>query len=840
MSTLHTTTKRVYPRLVPNAKLAIVGEAPGMVEVARGEPFIGPSGKILSMLLGQRGISKSDVFITNVLKTTIESYGGKDVKKNDAAKFSRNFPREYEEALVELERELTHPDMDIQCVLAMGNLAVEALTGKKGITKHRGSVYFYVRKPDVKVVPCFHVTNTFRERATYFLIAHDIGVWKEESSSKEIHTTPYKAYIRPGFQQVISYLTNILNTPQRITYDIETSREELYCFGIGNTKEAMVIPFMYKNVNFWTLDQELEIMDLIAAILESEEHPKVAQNAIFDGSFMWMKYGIHPKMVDFDTMVAQAIIFPDLPKGLDMLTSLYTDLPYYKDEGKDWNNIRDDEAIWNYNAKDVIATARVMEAQAQLILKYHHEETFTRQMGLIPILTRMSVTGVPLDVKGMRERAAAFEDTESELQTKLNAIVKEKTKGELLELNPNSSQQMQDYFYDRLGIRPYRNKAGVITVDKLALKRLVKTHHLEEAQIIQDIKAKGKQRSTYLNMMVDEDWKFRCSYNPVGTDNGRISSSKNIFGKGTNFQNIPYAVRRYFNSHPDHFLTSIDLGQAENRIVAYVADDKSMTTAFEQGIDIHSRTGAMLATTFYGRKVTTEEVKRWHKEDQKAPIGDGSHTWRDWGKRSNHGLNYGFGYRAFSLMYQIPEPDAKFIVENYHNIYPDVRNSYQAQIIRMIEQDGYVLNLKGRRRYFLKSPVDSVKQEAYRLGFSVLPQSTVADIVAEAMFELEKMAIEGKVIPINQVHDSIGFDTPFSIGLSGYKEVVSRVVKILEQPLRWKSGPIFSIPADIAIGLNLGKRGDDNPLGLKEIKSSEIETAYNEVKHLWQEGLVTG
>ena len=52
----------------PNAKIMIVGEAPGRSEDMQGRPFVGPAGKILDRLLAGIGVERKSVFITSVLK----------------------------------------------------------------------------------------------------------------------------------------------------------------------------------------------------------------------------------------------------------------------------------------------------------------------------------------------------------------------------------------------------------------------------------------------------------------------------------------------------------------------------------------------------------------------------------------------------------------------------------------------------------------------------------------------------------------------------------------------------------------------------------------------------
>ncbi len=52
----------------PDARLMFVGEAPGRAEDAQGLPFVGPAGRLLDDLLGQIGLARADVYITNVVK----------------------------------------------------------------------------------------------------------------------------------------------------------------------------------------------------------------------------------------------------------------------------------------------------------------------------------------------------------------------------------------------------------------------------------------------------------------------------------------------------------------------------------------------------------------------------------------------------------------------------------------------------------------------------------------------------------------------------------------------------------------------------------------------------
>ena len=87
---------------------------------------------------------------------------------------------------------------------------------------------------------------------------------------------------------------------------------------------------------------------------------------------------------------------------------------------------------------------------------------------------------------------------------------------------------------------------------------------------------------------------MRCAFNPVGTKSGRLSSSKTIFGTGTNLQNQPAEMKGYMMADDGFVLYNMDLSQAENRVVAYIAPEPSMIQAFENGTDIHSQTAGLI------------------------------------------------------------------------------------------------------------------------------------------------------------------------------------------------------------------------------------------------------
>jgi len=173
---------------------------------------------------------------------------------------------------------------------------------------------------------------------------------------------------------------------------------------------------------------------------------------------------------------------------------------------------------------------------------------------------------------------------------------------------------------------------------------------------------------------------------------------------------------------------------------------------------------------------------------------------RFWGKRANHSLNYGLGYKTFALRFGIMERDANFIIGKYHQAYPGVRQYHQWVQEELRLHNRTITNLFGTKRLFMERWGDSLFKEAY----SFIPQSTVADKInehglIEVYYDQHKYH---HVELLNQIHDSIVFQIPVSIGWESHAKILLAIKEKLETPLSWR-GREFIIPADLSIGSNM-------------------------------------
>jgi len=813
-----------------HAKIACVGEQPGVYEIRANppRPFVGPAGKGLDECLVMTKTLRRDLYMTNVIKdldAPLAYYINIDNKGKST------ISQDGYQYIQELGEELSKLNLNI--AIAFGNVAMLALTNRIGITKWRGSVLESTTVPGLKVLPTFHPATFIPPKFNFLnrpIICEDILKAKRESEFPEIRRKERRVIIRPPFSQAIDVLNHCYEVGmhgQTIGIDIEVINRELDCISFGwSADESISIPFKDQQGDYFNVEQEYEIMLLITKIIQEEKISKVGANFIFDMQFLLNKYGIVPRGTIHCTQIAQKISFPDLPAGLDAVTTMHTDIPYYKQDGKQWMKMQSGtwEEWWNYNGMDSIVPVEAFPKQAQVLRQQHNFETYERQRKLIKPLIYMSERGIKIDVQGMLE----YKNSQSD---ELDLLVNELHDNVGYQINYNSPPQLAKYFYTENNIKPYktRNTKGkyVVTTDVDALKRLFRNTGLSEnvrqtARIMLDIRSLTKRISTYLNIgKVDKDGRYRSSYKPVGAGTGRLSSGETIFGTGGNQQNWPHDLLRFFLFDEGYIGYSLDLSQIENRIVAYVGGVISQIEAFKQGIDLHSLTASIM----FGKPY--DQISN---EDGSSNIGDGRQSERYWGKKGNHAINYDVGYKTFALVNELNEADAKLIIETIHRGYPQIRGGYHITIQNMLKTNRTITNLFGRNRLFLGPIIPSKNTpigaclDTYRKAYAHMAQSTCADKINEQGIEYiyYNQNLFKPVELLAQIHDSVVFQIPLSIPWEEHARMILLIKKSLETPLSWHGAEIKT-PCDLAIGLNMCK--DE----MVEFKSKQIPTNINQL-----------
>lgn len=110
-----------------NARIMLIGEAPGAEEDLTGRPFVGRAGRLLDKMLAEAGIIRSEVFITSIVKC--RPPGNRKPKRDEIDICVSTYLR---------------PQMDLigpRAVCLMGNVASQAVLGKQGVTSIRGQIF---------------------------------------------------------------------------------------------------------------------------------------------------------------------------------------------------------------------------------------------------------------------------------------------------------------------------------------------------------------------------------------------------------------------------------------------------------------------------------------------------------------------------------------------------------------------------------------------------------------------------------------------------------------------------------------------------------------------------
>lgn len=752
-----------------SARIAFVGCSEPGEKYPYLNPFAGQEDVLLSQLMHTAGIIKTDCYFTNSLV------------KEELAQIKANV------------------------IVAVGGKALMALTGKKPITKQRGSIIESTLLPGKKVIPILHPTPTLKQYLWRWPVIYDLRRIKAQSEFPEIRRPERTLHTFPTFTQAMAFLEYIhKEQPNRfgcVYYDTEIMNQEVSHVSFAVTpNEAMSIDF---GPGRFSEQEEIELWLKIAAILEDPNIPKAGQNLMFDNPMVARKNGIIARGKIYDNMIVHHWTYPDFPKGLDFQTSIYTEEPYYKDEGKAWKTGQfDDQNFALYSAKDACTGLECLikaweQAERMGTIPAHEITT-----NAFPIFTYMSLRGIKADQKSLA-------DTKKIVNEKMSTTLAELHKIAGFALNPASSKQCAEYFYIKKGLKPYMNR-GSITTDDKAMTRIA-AKGFREARLIQDYRGYKKLDGTYLDIAFDADSRLRCSVNPAGTRSGRVSTSQTIFGTGTNLQNLPPEFKQFLKADDGMLLIEVDKVQAEWIDTAYRCGDANMIEVAEKKLDAHVKTAQMMNPGMPVELILKDNELLGHEIDEVViqeireknipeilkynPIRVMS--CRQIAKKCNHGLNYDMGYKTFALTANIPEGVSKVMVEKYHRGYPGIRQ-WHGRIREQLQRDRTLINNFGRVRKFMDRWGDNL----HKAAIAHLPQSDVADLVNIGLYKIYKMqgGVMKYVDPLIQVHDSFLFQYPLD-RLHDLPTVIRLMFHALEPVMR-VGGRNFVIPTDMKIGFD--------------------------------------
>jgi uracil-DNA glycosylase family 4 len=723
------------------SKIALVGEAPGAEDVVNDPPmlFVGHSGQLLWRALAEEDFTRDAFYVTSVVKTRPPD---NKIELSEIKAFDPHW-------LSQLAKELR--DLQPNLVVALGITALNALCNytedyeriknkELSIMSWRGSVLPSTLVPGLKVLATLAPATVIKQWSWLPLFTTDLTKIRAEAEYREIRRRSRTIHLFPSYKQALDYMGDV-TTPYAT--DVEIRNGELACFSVApSDDEVMSIPIVNGDLTpYWSEHEELGIWKGLATLL-AKPIPSIGQNYVFD-LFWYHIYGCKPWLdVTYDTMLMQNLIQPEMDKDLATLCSLYTDHPFYKDEGKVWvaNSRIPDEQFFRYNGTDSIITRECWtqmcnDLKEMKLWDFYHNIS----MKLIPCVLKPMLRGLRVDLKHQLTVYDQYQTDIVALTARFKEIVGR-------DINPNSTKQLKEYLYTPreaggCGLKEQKNKKTKnVTVDEETLELFNSMYVMPELGVLLDIREKSKTASTFIDpKRNDSDGRSRCSYNIPGTDSGRMSSSKGPLGSGGNLQNITHGLCRSIYIPDDGYCwLEADEGQAEARIVAHIAPEPKLIALFQSGKDVHKFNAGIAFEVPYEQ---VDKPKRFVA------------------KHLVHACDYDVQDKTFAKtmnkkcrdsgipMHMTPE-DARDKIERFHGNFPGIR-IWHKDTQERLRVNTTLVNLLGRPHTFL----DRYGPDMFRKAYNWQAQSVVADVINIAWVSFNERYPQYDVMM--QIHDAL-------------------------------------------------------------------------------------
>ena len=522
-----------------NARIAIVGMGPARDEIASGHYFSGPSGQILDRALNANGLTRKDVYVTNV-------HDGFLAPGTSLFSLPSNV---LHNSISRLRRELQAVRPNV--VMPLGDEPLQVICGLSGITKWRGSILEAKSDfiPGLKCVPSIHTAWILRGMWKWFgVFAHiDLPRVIEESKTREIKLPIRNAVTGPGKSTTLDYLADCEKS-ETIAFDIEGTGEITCCGFAYSPNHAICIPFTHQDLSpYWSLPDEAIIWRAVARVLQSNVK-KIGHRIEYDWLHFW-KHKVYPANMYIDLHKLHHTLYPDFgesediygrrkPKwdepghSLALITSQYTRTPYYKDDGRKWSPKLGEHQFWRYNTFDCMIPMEAGPKMAEEAREANLWDIYINyKQRQFPHMLRMEWFGVSIDLdmraQASVELAAQAAETQNNINKKLG-----------YNLNVNSPKQVMDLLYNRMKLKPKINKqTGKKTADKYALMDFADQTQDEVLLWIRELRSTLDLKGDIVDQQLGPENHMHTHYGY--TDTHRWTSSASILGSGTNLQNIP-------------------------------------------------------------------------------------------------------------------------------------------------------------------------------------------------------------------------------------------------------------------------------------------------------------
>lgn len=541
------------------------------------------------------------------------------------------------------------------------------------------------------------------------------------------------------FEVVTKFDFNKLITPSAINVEVFDD----------NYNASFIIGYSIYNENggYYISIEDAKNDNLFLAWLKNEDAKKIVfNNAKVINSSKWE--GIEINGIDFDIQIGAYINNHKSKMDICSLENHYLNT----------NEIWGDDTIYGtatskkvpelevISSHSTLKAKKIMEISSELSKALNSTETkelFNLEMQLSNVLASMEYSGVSINSEILEQIGEKAKQKLMEAEKEIFALCGK-------EFNVASPKQLAEVLFDDLKLTENKKRSTAVDI----LIKLFDEHPVIKHILIH--RKYSKLLSTYVNGIseyISSDGKIHCIYNQTLTETGRLSS------KYPNLQNISIRdddqreIRKAFVASQGCTLVAADYSQVELRVLASLADIKPMKEAFEKGIDIHTLTASKIFNTDTD-KITSDQRRK--------------------AKAVNFGIIYGLSDFGLAEQLIIPVWEAKEIINNYLNAYPEIE-MYREQVIQEAKENGYVQTMLNRKRFIpeINDKMHMVREFGKRAAMNAPIQGSAADIIKIAMVnifkEFSKLGLRSKMIM--QIHDELVFDV-----LENELDTVERII----------------------------------------------------------------
>ncbi len=339
------------------------------------------------------------------------------------------------------------------------------------------------------------------------------------------------------------------------------------------------------------------------------------------------------------------------------------------------------------------------------------------------------------------------------------------------DINLNSPKQIMEVLFNKIQLPVVKKTKTGFSTNNETLVKLSRFHPFPSLLI--KYREYSKFKTSYLDTFpsfIAIDGKIHTNYNQINVDTGRLSSNN------PNLQNIPARseegkkLRKIFIAQKGFKLVSFDYSQIELRILAHYSKDLNLIKAFNEGIDIHTNTAALLFQI--EPELISNEMRR------KAKV-------------INFGIIYGMSPYGLAKELNIQQKEAYRFIEKYFHNFNGVKK-WISDIIEYAKDKGYVKTLKGRVRYIygINSKNRNEFEFAKRVAVNTPIQGSSAELIKMVMIELfNKYCERADINMLLQIHDELIFE----IDENNMQEV-DNIKTIMENAME------LEIPLEVVIG----------------------------------------